>query len=71
MSLSVTLSLIAGVLAFTLFAAWRGARPLNVLKGPRMAPWRFMMLMGAAVLMLLLIHVATLLGAERPAWVQI
>lgn len=71
MSLTVTLALIAAVLAFTAFAGWRGAQPLNVLKGPRMAPWRFMMLMGAAVLMLLLIHLATLLGAERPAWVQI
>ncbi|RYG10187.1 MAG: hypothetical protein EON96_17120 [Caulobacteraceae bacterium] len=71
MSLTLTLGLIAAVLAFTAFAGWRGAQPLNVLKGPRMAPWRFLMLMGAAVLMLLLIHLATLLGAERPAWVSL
>ena len=71
MSLSLTLTLLMAALAFTVFAGWRGARPLDVRKGPRMAPWRFMMLMGAAVIMLLLIHVATLLGADRPAWVSI
>ena len=70
MSLTTTLILLAAALAFGAFAGWRGARPLDIMKGPRMIPWRFLMLLSAAVAMLLLIHLATLAGAERPAWVQ-
>lgn len=66
MSLTLTLSLLFAAAAVTLFAGWRGARAPDPRKGPRMAPWRFIMLLGAALIFLLLIHVATLLGAPRP-----
>ena len=34
-----------------------------------MIPWRFIMLAGAALALLLLIHLTTLFGAERAPWV--
>jgi hypothetical protein len=32
-------------------------------------PWRFLMVGAAAIAMLLLIHLATLFGAERAPWI--
>ena len=65
-SLSLTLILLAVCLAVTLFAGWRGALPPDLMKGPRMAPWRFMMLMFGAVSFLLAVHLAALFGFSRP-----
>lgn len=62
MDLRLTLYLLAGIVAFGLFAGWRGARPPNPHRGPRMMPWRFLMLLAAAGAMLLLVHVVNLLG---------
>jgi hypothetical protein len=70
MSLTPTLILLGVALAVMVFAGWRGARPPDPFKGPRMVPWRFIMLGSAALAMLLLIHLATLFGAERPPWVS-
>ncbi len=64
--MSLTLALLAAAVALTLFAGWRGARPPDVLRGPRMAPWRFLMLLGGALSFLLMIHLATLFGVHRP-----
>ena len=61
-----TLILLAATLTLTVFAGWRGARPPDVVRGPRMMPWRFLMLLGGALTFLLLIHVGTLAGAPRP-----
>ena len=69
MTLSTTLILLAASLGLTLLAGWRGARPPDPRKGPRMIPWRFIMLAGAALALLLLIHLTTLFGAERAPWV--
>jgi len=69
MDLVTTLALLGGALAVMVFAGWRGARPPDPLRGPRMAPWRFLMLLSGAAALLLLIHLATLFGAERAPWV--
>ena len=69
MDLRLTLILLAAGLALTVFAGWRGAQPPNLLKGPRMVPWRFVMVMAAALVLLLVIHLATLAGMSRPDWV--
>ncbi|GAA0629492.1 hypothetical protein GCM10009422_28690 [Brevundimonas kwangchunensis] len=67
MTLTVTLIIAGAVLALAVFAGWRGALPSNPAKGVRMVPWRLIMLMSGAALMLLLIHAATLLGMpQRP-----
>lgn len=69
MDLTTTLILLAVALAATLFTGWRGARPPDPWKGPRMVPWRFLMVGAAALALLLLVHLATLFGADRPPWV--
>ncbi|MET0273895.1 MAG: hypothetical protein ABW360_12985 [Phenylobacterium sp.] len=62
MSLSLTLILTVAFLALALFAGWRGARPPNPHKGPRLAPWRFIMLMSAAGVIVMLVHLVNLMG---------
>ena len=69
MSLTTTLVLLGVALAVMVFCGWRGARPPDPFKGPRLMPWRFLMVGAAAIAMLLLIHVATLFGAERAPWI--
>ncbi|WP_339915497.1 hypothetical protein [uncultured Brevundimonas sp.] len=67
MTLTVTLTLLAAALALTLFAGWRGARPPDIRRGPRLMPWRFLMILSAAVVLLTVIHLGTLAGvAQRP-----
>ena len=38
----------AGLAALAVFAGWRGSRPPNPLKGPRLVPWRGIMVFAAA-----------------------
>lgn len=67
MSLPVTLALIAALVGLAVFAGWRGSLPWNPTRGVRMAPWRMIMLLSAAGVFFLLIHLAALLGAPmRP-----
>ena len=65
MSLTLPLVLIAGAVGLTAFAGWRGARPSQPHQGVRMVPWRFVMLLSAAFLFLLLVHLAALLGLPQ------
>ena len=62
MSLPLTLAIAAGLLTLALFAGWRGARPSNPAKGPRMIPWRMIMLLSAACLLPMLVHIVNLMG---------
>lgn len=62
MSLNVTLALAATFLTLGLFAGWRGARAPNPHAGPRMIPWRLIMLLSAAAVMLMLAHLLNLAG---------
>jgi hypothetical protein len=62
MSLPLTLAFAAGLLALAVFAGWRGARAPNPLKGPRMIPWRMIMLLSAAGLLPMIVHILNLLG---------
>ena len=63
MDMTQTLAASAAFLVLAAFSGWRGARPPNPHKGPRLAPWRFMMLLSAAVLIFLLGHAVHLLAA--------
>lgn len=65
MSLTVTLALLAAALALTVFAGWRGARPSQPHLGVRMVPWRFVMILAGAVVVVLLVHIAALLGMPQ------
>jgi len=62
MSLSLTVAIAAGLLGVALFAGWRGARAPNPLKGPRLVPWRMIMLVSAAGLLPMIVHILNLLG---------
>jgi hypothetical protein len=64
MDLPTTLAIMAALVAFGLFAAWRGARPPDMRRGPRLTPWRFLMLLSAALAILMLVHVVNLLGFQ-------
>jgi len=61
MDLRMTLALGAAFAALAAFAGWRGARPPNPMKGPRMIPWRPIMVFAAAAAVILLVQ------AERGA----
>ena len=56
MPLTLTAQLLAASLVLMVFAGWRGSRPPDLIKGPRMIPWRFIMLLSAALAVFLLIH---------------
>ena len=64
MSPSLTLILLAAASVIAVFSGWRGARPPDLSKGPRMIPWRFIMLVAGALAVLLLIHLASVLGGR-------
>lgn len=64
MTLTVTLSLLALFAAVTVLTGWRGARPSDPVRGVRMIPWRFLMILSAAFCMLLVIHVFALLSGR-------
>tara|TARA_R110002167_G_scaffold22612_1_gene80913 strand:- start:600 stop:806 length:207 start_codon:yes stop_codon:yes gene_type:complete len=65
--LTLTLILLAVAVGLTVFCGWRGARPWDPRGGVRMAPWRFIMLLSAAAVFILVIHLGTLFGVpQRP-----
>lgn len=67
MSLTLTLALMAAAVALAVFAGWRGSRPWDPTRGVRMIPWRLIMLLSGAGVMILAIHLGTLMGVpQRP-----
>lgn len=60
--MSLTLMLLAAFVGLTLFAGWRGSLPPNLVKGPRMIPWRPVMICAAAGTAMVGVHLAALLG---------
>ena len=62
MDLATTLALGGALLALALASAWLGARPPNPHRGPRMVPWRFLMVLAAAAVVVMLVHLVNLLG---------
>ena len=62
MGIPATIATCAALLALAVIAGWRGARPPNPHRGPRMVPWRFIMLLSAAALLGCLTWLVRLLG---------
>jgi hypothetical protein len=54
----MTAVLTALCLGFAVFCGWRGAQPPNPMKGPRMVPWRVLMLLSATALIVLIVRLA-------------
>jgi hypothetical protein len=59
-SITAALALVAAALA-ALFGWW-GARPFDPRKGPRLVPYRFLMLLCAAVVLYMIVHLVNLAG---------
>jgi len=57
-----TLALAGLALVVALVSGWRGALPADPKRGVRLVPWRLIMLLSAALLVLLVIHMITLAG---------
>ena len=66
MDLTATLSTLAAAVGLTVFAGWRGSRPPDLTRGPRMVPWRFVMVLSSAVALFMILHLMTLAGYEPP-----
>jgi hypothetical protein len=64
MDLPLTLGAAAVFLVLAVICGWRGARPIDVIKGPRMIPWRPLMMICVVGLMLMLVHLANLFGVQ-------
>ncbi len=61
MSLDLTEMLAGAALALTILFGWLGARPARLTRGPRLMPWRFLMLAAFASMVALLVHIVNLL----------
>ena len=64
MDWTVTLIAAAAAAGFCALCGWRGARPPDVHRGPRMVPWRLLMVSSAVVVLVMLVHLANLAGVK-------
>lgn len=64
LTLPLTVILLIVSALVTAFFGWMGARPYNPTKGPRMVPWRFMMMMTFVVCLLMIVHLLTVTGLK-------
>jgi hypothetical protein len=62
MSLQSTILVLTLAVAIAVFCGWRGARRWNVMEGPRMIPWRFLMLLAFALALFMAKQVLELSG---------
>jgi hypothetical protein len=62
MDLRTTLVALAICAALAFLFGWRGARQWTVIEGPRLIPWRFMMLLAFAAAVILANQAMQLLG---------
>ena len=66
MDIRIMFGLAGGLAAVAGFAGWRGARPPNPFKGPRLIPWRPIMVFSAAAAIGLLGYAMRALGIDPP-----
>jgi hypothetical protein len=64
MTLTITLAAACVALALAVLCGWLGARPPDPTRGPRLVPWRMLMLISAAGVLALLVHAANLLRVK-------
>jgi hypothetical protein len=64
MPLNATLVLLVSAVALALFFGWRGAQPPDLVRGPRMLPYRFLMVLAAAIALFAVVHLLNLAGFE-------
>lgn len=65
LTLHTTLIWLAALAVLAAFSGYMGARPMSLKQaGPRMVPWRFIMLLAATAVIVLLVHLVSLLGLK-------
>lgn len=64
MSWTATLWTLGVSVALVLLFGWMGARPPDLKRGPRLLPYRFLMMLAGALALLMLVHVVNLLGVK-------
>ena len=62
MEMIATLAALAVCLAVAGGCGWMGARAPDPSRGPRMVPWRFLMILAACAGFLCVVHLVNLLG---------
>jgi|WetSurMetagenome_2_1015567.scaffolds.fasta_scaffold129051_2 hypothetical protein len=62
MDVSITAALALVAAALAALSGWLGARPFDPRKGPRLLPYRFLMLVCAAVVLFMIVHLVNLAG---------
>jgi hypothetical protein len=66
MTLPATTLLLLASVGFTVFCGWMGARPRGYAK-PRLAPWQFLMLLSAALVLIMIVSLLIELGITTGA----
>ncbi len=62
MDMPLTLAGLAFTAALTVFFGWMGAKPPNLVRGPRLMPYRLLMVFSAAAAVLMVVHLVNLMG---------
>ena len=62
MDFGPTLGVALGAATLAALFGWLGARPPNLSRGPRMIPYRFLMLLSTVAVILMLAHLVNLAG---------
>ena len=60
--MNLTIGAGVGAALLGVLFGWMGARPPDLHRGPRLLPYRFLMLLCAAAVLLLLVHIVNLAG---------
>ena len=59
--LIITGALITVLAGLAVLFGWLGAQPLNLVKGPRLAPYRLLMMLSAVAVVVLATHVVSII----------
>jgi hypothetical protein len=62
LDLSETLGVMAGAAVLGVLLGWLGARPPDLHRGPRLVPYRFLMMLCGAVVLFMVVHLVNLMG---------
>jgi hypothetical protein len=65
LDLIITLTLITATAGLAVLFGWLGARPLDLKRGPRMAPYRLLMMLSAVATVIAATHLVSLLETSH------
>ena len=62
MDTEITIAITIAAASIAALFGWLGARKPDPARGPRLAPYRFLMLVAAAVVLMMIVHLVNLAG---------